>query len=42
VKEASGTKVVGDVKLQAEGKAEKAEGKQQNAVGGLKNAIRKV
>jgi uncharacterized protein YjbJ (UPF0337 family) len=34
--------VVGDARLQAEGKADKAEGKLQNAVGGLKNAIRKV
>ena len=41
VKKASG-KVMGDARLQAEGKAEKAEGKLQNAVGGLKNAIRKV
>jgi uncharacterized protein YjbJ (UPF0337 family) len=41
VKEVVG-KVVGDAKLHAEGKADKAEGKLQNAVGGLKNAIRKV
>jgi len=36
VKDAAG-KVLGDVKLQAEGKADKAEGKVQNAVGGLKD-----
>ena len=41
IKEAVG-KVVGDAKLQAEGKADKAEGKVQNAVGGLKDAIRKA
>jgi uncharacterized protein YjbJ (UPF0337 family) len=39
VKEAIGN-VVGDAKLQAEGKADKAEGKVQNAVGGLKDAAR--
>ena len=39
VKEAVG-KVVGDAKLEAEGKADKAEGKAQNAVGGLKDAVR--
>jgi uncharacterized protein YjbJ (UPF0337 family) len=39
VKEAVG-KVVGDVKLESEGKADKAEGKLQNAVGGLKDAVR--
>ena len=38
-KEAVG-KVVGDAKLQAEGKADKAEGKLQNAVGGLKDTLR--
>lgn len=36
VKAATG-KVLGDAKLQAEGKAEKAEGKIQNAIGGLKD-----
>jgi uncharacterized protein YjbJ (UPF0337 family) len=41
VKEAVG-KVVGDAKLQAEGKADQAEGKLQNAVGGLKDTIRKA
>lgn len=39
VKEAIG-KVLGDAKLQAEGKSDKAEGKVQNAVGGLKDAVR--
>ena len=41
VKQAVG-KVVGDAKLQTEGKADQAEGKLQNAVGGLKDAIRKA
>jgi uncharacterized protein YjbJ (UPF0337 family) len=41
VKEAVG-KVVGDAKLQADGKVDQAEGKVQNAVGGLKDAIRKA
>ena len=39
VKETIG-KVVGDAKLEAEGKADKTEGKVQNAVGGLKDAVR--
>jgi uncharacterized protein YjbJ (UPF0337 family) len=39
IKEAAG-KVMGDSKLQAEGKADKAAGKVQNAVGGLKDAAR--
>jgi len=39
VKEAVG-KVVGDKKLESEGKADKAAGKVQNAVGGLKDALR--
>jgi uncharacterized protein YjbJ (UPF0337 family) len=39
VKEAVG-KVVGDTKLESEGKADKIEGKVQNAVGGLKDAIK--
>jgi uncharacterized protein YjbJ (UPF0337 family) len=39
VKEAVG-KVVGDAKLESEGKADKAEGKVQNAIGGLKDAVR--
>ena len=40
VKEGVG-KVVGDAKLQAEGKADKVEGKVQNAVGSAKDALRK-
>lgn len=39
MKEAVG-KVVGDSKLEAEGKADKAEGKVQNAIGGLKDSVR--
>jgi uncharacterized protein YjbJ (UPF0337 family) len=39
VKEAVG-KVVGDAKLESEGKADKAEGKVQNAIGGLKDVVR--
>jgi uncharacterized protein YjbJ (UPF0337 family) len=39
VKEEVG-KVVGDAKLESEGKADKTEGKVQNAVGGLKDAVR--
>ncbi len=39
VKEAIG-KVVGDLKLQTEGKADKAEGKIQNTIGGLKDTVR--
>ena len=39
VKETVG-KVVGDSKLEAQGKADKIEGKVQNAVGGLKDTIR--
>jgi uncharacterized protein YjbJ (UPF0337 family) len=35
-------KVVGDAKLEAEGKADRAEGKVQNAVGGLKDTLRKA
>ena len=38
LKEGTG-KVLGDSKLQAEGKADKAEGKVQNAIGGLKDAL---
>ena len=38
LKEGAG-KVLGDSKLQAEGKADKAEGKVQNAIGGLKDAL---
>jgi uncharacterized protein YjbJ (UPF0337 family) len=39
VKEAAG-KALGDSKLVAEGKSDKAEGKIQNAVGGLKDAVK--
>ena len=39
LKEGAG-KVLGDSKLQAEGKADRAEGKLQNAVGGIKDALR--
>jgi uncharacterized protein YjbJ (UPF0337 family) len=39
IKEATG-KVVGDAKLEAEGKADRIEGKVQNAVGGVKDALR--
>ena len=39
VKETIG-KVVGDAKLAAEGRADKAEGKLQNAVGGIKDVVR--
>ena len=38
-KEAVG-KVVGDAKLQSDGKTEKAVGKFQNAVGGLNDAVK--
>ncbi|MDA8249517.1 MAG: CsbD family protein [Rhodospirillales bacterium] len=40
VKEAVG-KLVGDAKLQAEGRASKIEGRVQNTVGGLKDSVRK-
>jgi uncharacterized protein YjbJ (UPF0337 family) len=33
-------KVIGDAKLQSDGKTEKAVGKIQNAVGGLNDAVR--
>jgi uncharacterized protein YjbJ (UPF0337 family) len=39
IKEAVG-RVVGDAKLQSEGKADQADGKMQNAVGGLKDTFR--
>ena len=39
VKEAVG-KVLGDAKLESEGRADKAEGKVQNAIGGLKDVVR--
>lgn len=34
-------KLVGDEKLQAEGKADKVEGKIQNVVGGVKDSLKK-
>nr|WP_310522620.1 CsbD family protein [Polymorphobacter sp.] len=33
-------KLVGDTKIQAEGKADQVEGKVQNTVGGIKDAVR--
>jgi uncharacterized protein YjbJ (UPF0337 family) len=39
VKETAG-KVLGDKKLETEGKTDKAAGKVQNAIGGLKDAVR--
>ena len=39
IKEGVGN-AVGDTKLQAEGKADKAEGKVQNAIGGLKDTLK--
>jgi uncharacterized protein YjbJ (UPF0337 family) len=39
IKQSAG-KVVGDSKLQSEGKADKIEGKVQNAIGGLKDTLR--
>ena len=39
LKEAAG-KLVGDAKLEGEGKADKAAGKVQNAVGGVKDALK--
>ena len=39
VKDAAG-KLMGDKKMEAEGKAEKAAGKVQNAIGGAKDAVR--
>ncbi len=39
VKDAAG-KVLGDAKLQSEGKADIVKGKVQNAVGGAKDAVR--
>ena len=41
IKDAAG-KVIGDSKLQAEGKADKAEGKVQNTVGGIKDKVREA
>ena len=34
-------KLVGDAKLQVDGKAEQAEGKLQNVVGGVKDALKR-
>jgi uncharacterized protein YjbJ (UPF0337 family) len=39
VKEAAG-KILGDKKLEAEGKTDKAVGKMQNAIGGFKDTLR--
>ena len=39
VKEVAG-KVLGDSKLETEGKADQVAGKVQNAIGGLKDAVR--
>ena len=35
-------KIVGDAKLQSDGKAEKAVGKIQNAVGGVNDAVKEA
>jgi uncharacterized protein YjbJ (UPF0337 family) len=40
IKETVG-KAVGDAKLQADGKSDKAEGKIQNTIGSLKDALKK-
>ncbi|WP_201838355.1 CsbD family protein [Microvirga zambiensis] len=40
VKEGLG-KALGDSKMEAEGKMDKAEGKVQNTIGGMKDALRK-
>ncbi|WP_262028209.1 CsbD family protein [Microvirga sp. Mcv34] len=40
IKEGLG-KVLGDSKMEAEGKMDKAEGKIQNTVGGIKDSLRK-
>ncbi len=40
IKEVVG-KVVGDAKLQSDGKADKVSGEIQNAIGGLKDTLRK-
>lgn len=39
IKEAVG-KMLGDTKMETEGKAEKVEGKVQNTIGGAKDAVR--
>jgi uncharacterized protein YjbJ (UPF0337 family) len=41
VKEVIG-KVVGDAKLESDGRAEQVEGKIQNAVGGMKDTVREM
>lgn len=41
VKQAAG-RILGDAKLQAEGKADKVKGKIQNAIGGAKDTARKI
>ena len=41
VKEVAG-KVIGDAKLESEGKTQQVAGKVQNAVGGFKDAVRKA
>jgi uncharacterized protein YjbJ (UPF0337 family) len=40
IKEVAG-KVLGDAKLESEGKADQAAGKVQNAVGGLKDTLKR-
>jgi uncharacterized protein YjbJ (UPF0337 family) len=35
-------KVIGDTKLESEGKADKVEGKIQNAAGGIKDSVREI
>ena len=48
IKEATGAaketvgKVIGDAKLQSDGKAERAVGKIQNAVGGVNDAVKEA
>ena len=39
IKDVTG-RLVGDAKLQAEGKVDKAKGKVENAIGGAKDAVR--
>jgi uncharacterized protein YjbJ (UPF0337 family) len=41
VKEAIG-RVVGDARLQSDGKAEQTAGKIQNAIGGMKDTVREI
>ena len=35
-------KVIGDAKLESEGKADKVEGKIQNTAGGIKDTVREI